>query len=146
VHIDEDRATKIAAKRKYVNDELKKLFYHLDTDGNGFINKSEFGVLTENLGGCKTPAGHDAFKSLDSDGSGEVDEGEFLNFFGKFFHGGYYNMSVVEVDSYFEFMQACATMQTGFVPEEAVESYTRDIAKQVNPKRGCKMGNGCSLM
>ena len=147
-HIDEDHATKVAAKKKFVNDELKKVFSHLDRNGDGVITMKEFDILVRgptgtDSGGSSAKA-KQAYNSLDSDGSGDVDEGEFLNYFGKHFHGGFYTMSRVEVAQYIEFMQAVATMQTGFTPEEAGESYSQEFQAH-NASRGCKPSS-CSIM
>jgi len=76
--IDIDYANRIEAKKKWVNDSLKKVFFHIDKDGNGEITKPEFEALIEGPKGKKlgSPRSNKMYKSIDADGSGTIDEGE----------------------------------------------------------------------
>merc|ERR1712216_74792 len=133
VSADKEYADKVMAKKKYVNDELKKIFWHLDSDDNGEIDKREFKVLLNvEEGEAKVKKLLDnqrlkqSFKSADSGGSDTVDEGEFLNYFGNQFYGGLYHMKKAEVDQYIDFFKALATMETGVTPEEVQDGMLQE--------------------
>ena len=63
-------------------EELRENFEHFDTDGDGKLNREEFGRLMEALGAVEP--GEDAgrgFSSIDTDGSAGVDFDEFVRWF-----------------------------------------------------------------
>jgi len=126
-HHDKEYEGRVAAKKKYVNEELRKIFSHLDADHSGDVTKKEFDMLVEGPRTSlhDTPVSREkltkAYKSMDANGDGVVDEGEFLIYFGNYFYGGLYNMSKNEADQYITFFKAVATLQTGITPEQANE-------------------------
>ena len=63
-------------------DELREDFEYFDKDGDGKLNRKEFGELMTALGA--TEPGTDAsrgFSSIDADGSGGIDFEEFSRWF-----------------------------------------------------------------
>ncbi len=59
-----------------------EVFQLVDTDRSGHICEAELGTLLEKLGVEATPGEVSAlFSELDQDGSGEVDFGEFLDWY-----------------------------------------------------------------
>ncbi len=63
-------------------EELRENFDHFDADGDGKLDRREFGQLMEALGAVEP--GEDAgrgFSSIDTDGSGLVEFDEFVRWF-----------------------------------------------------------------
>lgn len=62
----------------YSSEELRETFDHFDGDGNGRIDREEFGRLMEALSGDMTEDEIDlGFSMIDSDDDGSIDYDEF---------------------------------------------------------------------
>jgi calmodulin len=64
------------------DEELAENFEYFDKDGNGQLNREEFGELMSALGAAEP--GEDpsrGFSSIDTDGSGGIDFEEFARWF-----------------------------------------------------------------
>ncbi len=63
-------------------EELRENFDHFDSNGDGYLDRKEFGRLMEALGAVEP--GQDpgrGFSSIDVDGSGKVEFDEFARWF-----------------------------------------------------------------
>ena len=63
-------------------EELRENFDHFDADGDGYLDRSEFGRFMEALGAVEP--GQDpgrGFSSIDTDNSGKVEFDEFVRWF-----------------------------------------------------------------
>ncbi len=64
------------------SEELRENFDHFDSNGDGKLDRGEFGRLMDALGAVEP--GEDpgrGFSSIDTDGSGEVEFDEFVRWF-----------------------------------------------------------------
>lgn len=65
-------------KKKQEQEQLRKMFKEIDTDGSGYLDRDEIKALTVRLGIDFSEADLDeAMAEMDDDGSGEVDFDEF---------------------------------------------------------------------
>lgn len=65
-------------------EEIREIFDHFDKDGNGIIDREEFGQLLTALGGGYSKAEADAgFRAVDTNKNGQIEFRELVRWWGE---------------------------------------------------------------